>query len=187
MRPENDAATVVKREFRRRGFRRFLVRVGLVIGLVLGGLCGAAIPTKSTYVDALQRQAGVEQYAADAILRKYTSILSYLEGGREAAFLHNDKVDPRAKDLYRDHRRKAAELASEVRAVTGGAQSLPASIVSHPGLAFRAGAEGLGKPDMLDAQVYKQTGAGALAGSLLGWGLAMIVTRRRGARRHARS
>jgi len=79
---EGDVRRAVHKEFRRRGFRRFLVRVGLVLGLILGGLVGAAVPTQSTYTDALHRQAQVEQYAADAILDKYTSILSYLEGGR---------------------------------------------------------------------------------------------------------
>jgi hypothetical protein len=180
---ENDVATVVRREFRRRGFRRFLVRVGLVIGLVLGGLCGAAVPTQSTYTDALNRQAHVERYAADAILDKYTSILSYLEGGKEAAFLRDEKIDPRTKELYRDHRRKATEFDAEGRALADGVQSLPVSIVTHPGLAIGAGIEGLGKPDLLDAQVYKQAGAGALLGSLVGWGLAALVTRRRGEKR----
>ena len=176
---ENDVRTVVRREFRRRGFRRFLVRVGLVMGLVLGGLVGAAVPTQSTYTDALHRQAQVEQYAADAILDKYTSILSYLEGGKEAAFLRNEKIDAKIKELYREHRRKAIELDAEARALTDGAGSLPVGIVTHPGLAIRAAIEGLGKPDLLHAQVYKQAGAGALTGCLVGWGLAALVTHRR--------
>jgi hypothetical protein len=180
---EKDVATAVKKELRRRGFRRFLVRVGLLIGLVVGGLGGAAVPTQSTYTDALRRQARVEQYAADSILDKYTSILSYFEGGKEAAFLRDEKIDPRAKELYRDYRRKATEFDAEARTLTGGAQSLPVSIVTHPGLAIRAGIEGFGKPDLLHAQVYKQVGAGALAGSLVGWGLAALITRRRGERR----
>jgi hypothetical protein len=184
---ESDVATAVKHEFRRRGFRRFLVRVGLLLGLVLGGLGGAAVPTRSTYTDALHRQAGVEQYAADAILDKYTSLLSYLEGGKEAAFLRAEKVDPRIKELYRDHRRKAAELDAEAKALADGVRSLPASIVTHPGLATQAGIEGLGKPDLLHTQVYKQAGAGALAGGLLGWCLAALVTRRSGERTRPRS
>jgi hypothetical protein len=180
---EDDVRTEVNREFRRRGLRRFVVRGGMLIGLVLGGLGGAAVPTRSTYTKALHAQANVEQYAADAILDKYTSILSVFEGGKEAAFLRAEKVDPQVKELYRDHRRKATELEAEARALADGAQSLPRSIVTHPGLAVRAGIEGLGQPDLLHAQVYKQAGAGALLGCLVGWGLAAMVTRRRGKRR----
>ena len=186
MSQDNDVDAAVKKELRRRGFRRFLVRVGLVFGFVLGGLGGAAVPTQSTYTDSLHRQAGVERYAADAMLDTYTSILSYLEGGKEAAFLRDEKIDPRTKQLYRDHRRKAAELDAEAAAVTDQAQSLPASIVSHPWMAVRSGIEGLGKPDLLDAQVYKQAGAGALAGSLAGVSLAALFTRRHGRRRRVR-
>ena len=179
MRHDDDVRTVVKKEFRRRGFRRFFVRAGVVVGLVLGGLAGAAVPTRSTYTDALHRQAQSEQFAADAILDTHTGILSFLEGGRDAAFLRNEKVDPRTKELYREHRRKAAELEADAKALADGVQSLPAGIVAHPGLAFRAGVEGLGKPDLLHTQVYKQAGAGALAGCLVGWGLVALVTRRR--------
>ena len=177
---DNDVDVAVKKELRRRGFRRFLVRVGLVFGFVLGGLGGAAAPTRSTYTDALLRQAGVERYAADAMLDTFTSVLSYLEGGKEAAFLRDEKVDPRTKQLYRDHRRKAADLDAEARAVTDQDRSLPASIVTHPGIAVRSGIEGLGRPDLLDTQVYKQAGAGALAGSLAGICLAALLTRRHG-------
>jgi hypothetical protein len=176
---EDDVRTVVNKEFRRRGFRRFFVRVGLVLGLVLGGLGGAAVPTQSTYTNALHGQASAEQYAADAILDRYTSILSYFEGGKEAAFLRAEKIDPEIKELYRDHRRKAAEFEAEARALADGGRSLPVSIVNHPGLAIRAGIDGLGQPDLLHTQVYKQAGAGALVGSLVGWGLAALVTRRR--------
>lgn len=175
---DNDVDAAVRKELRRRGFRRFLVRVGLVLGFVLGGLGGAAVPTRSTYTDALHRQAGVERYGADAMLDTYTNILSYLEGGREAAFLRDEKIDPRTKQLYLDHRRKAAELDAEAGTVTDQARSLPASIVTHPGIAVRSGIEGLGKPDLLDTQVYKQAGAGALAGSLAGMSLAALLTRR---------
>ena len=176
---DKEVAIAVKKEFRRRGFRRFVVRVGLVIGLVLGGLCGAAVPTRSTYTAALHRQAQVDQYAADAVLDKYTSILSYLEGGKEAAFLRDEKIEARTKELYRDHRQKATELDAEAKALVDGARSLPLSIVTHPGLAFRTGIEGLGKPDLLHAQVYKQAIAGALVGTLVGLILGMFVTRRR--------
>ncbi len=180
---QHEVATVVKKELRRRGFRRFLVRVGLLFGLVLGGLGGAAVPTQSTYTDALHRQAGIEQYAADAILDKYTNILSYFEGGKEAAFLRAEQIDPRIKELYREHRRQATDLDAEATALTGGGRSLPVSIVTHPGLAIQAGTEGLGKPDLLHTQVYKQAGAGALAGALVGWGLAALATRSREKRR----
>jgi hypothetical protein len=173
----------VKKEFRRRGLRRILIKAGLVVGLVLGGLGGAAVPTQSTYTDALHRQAHIEQYAADAILDKYTSILSYLEGGRESAFLRNEKIDAGIKDLYREHKRKATAYDAEAKALTDGVQSLSTSIVTHLGLAIQAGIEGLGKPDLLDAQVYKQAAAGALAGGLVGLGLAALVTRRRGGKR----
>ena len=183
MRSEDDVAVAVKKELRRRGFRRFLGRVGLLIGLVLGGLGGAAVPTQSTYTDALQRQANVERYAADSILDKYTSLLSLLEGGKEATFLRDEKIDPQVKELYREHRQKATELGAEASALTDGAESLLASIVTHPGLAFQAGVEGLGKPDLLDTQVYKQAGAGALAGGLVGLALGRLATRRRGEKR----
>ena len=187
MSQDDDVDAAVKKELHRRGFRRFLVRVGLVLGFVLGGLGGAAVPTQSTYTDALHRQAGVERYAADAILDTYTSILSYLEGGKEAAFLRDEKIDPRMKQPYRDHRRKAVELDAEARALTDQARSLPVSIATHPGIALQAGVEGLGKPDLLDTQVYKQAGAGALVGSLAGLSLAALATRRHGHRRHVRS
>lgn len=181
---EDPAVTrAVHKEFRRRGWRRFLIKVGLVVGLVLGGLGGAAFPTQSTYTDALHRQAHVEQYAADAILGQYTSILSYLEGGRESAFLRNEKIDAGVKDLYREHKRKATAYDAEAKALTDGVQSLSNSIVTHPGLAIQAGIEGLAKPDLLNAQVYKHAGAGALAGALVGLALAALVTRRRGRRR----
>jgi hypothetical protein len=176
---EHDVERVVNKEFRRRGVRRVAVRGGLVVGFLLGGLGGAAIPTQSTYTDALQRQANVEHYAADAILDRFTSILSVFEGGKEAAFLRAEKIDPKIKDLYRDHRRKAAELSAAAKALTDGVQSLPLSLVNHPLLAMRAGFEGLGKPDLLRTQVYKQAGAGALAGSVVGWMLAAMVTRRK--------
>jgi hypothetical protein len=176
---EDDVRRVVHKEFRRRGFRRFLVRVGLVMGLVLGGLIGAAVPTQSTYTDALHRQAQAEQYAADAILDKYTSILSYLEGGKEAAFLRNEKIDAKVKELYQAHRYQATELDREAKAVTDGARGLPVSVVTHPVLAMRAGIEGLGRPDLMHTQVYKQAGAGALGGCLVGWALAAFVTHRR--------
>jgi hypothetical protein len=173
----------VNKEFRRRGLRRFLIKAGLVVGLVLGGLGGVALPTQSTYTDALHRQAHVEQYAADAILDKYTSILSYFEGGKEGAFLRNEKIDAGIKDLYREHKRKATAYDAEAKTLTDGVQSLSISIVTHPGLGIRAGIEGLGKPDLLDGQVYKHAGAGALAGGLVGLGLAALVTRRRGKKR----
>ena len=176
---EGDVRRAVHKEFRRRGFRRFLVRVGLVLGLILGGLVGAAVPTQSTYTDALHRQAQVEQYAADAILDKYTSILSYLEGGKEAAFLRNEKIDARVKELYQEHRHQSTGLDREAKAVTERVQGLPVSIATHPMLAVRAGIEGLGRPDLLHTQVYKQAGAGALLGCLVGWGLAAFVTHRR--------
>ena len=180
MRSEDDVAVAVKKELRRRGFRRFLGRVGLLIGLVLGGLGGGAVPTQSTYTDALQRQANVERYAADSILDKYTSLLSLLEGGKEATFLRDEKIDPQVKELYREHRQKATELGAEARALADGLKSLLASIVTYPGLALQAGVEGLGRPDLLDTQVYKQAGAGALAGSLAGLSLAALLTRRHG-------
>jgi hypothetical protein len=180
---EHEVATEVKKELRRRGFRRFVVRVGLVIGLVLGGLTGAAIPTRSTYTDALHRQAEVERYAADAILDTHTSVLSYLEGGKEAAFLRDEKIQTRTKELYRDLRRKATDLDAEAKALASGTQSLPVSILAHPGLAFRAGVDGLGRPDLMHTQVYKQAGAGALAGGLLGMVLGATAMRRRGHRR----
>ena len=183
---EDEVRSVVHKEFRRRGFRRFLVRVGMVMGLLLGGLAGAAIPTLATYTDALHRQAQVEQYAADAILDKYTSILSYLEGGKEAAFLRNEKIDARVKELYQEHRRQATGLEAEAKAVTEGTRGLPVSIVTHPVLAMRAGIEGLGKPDLMHTQVYKQAGAGALVGCLLGWALAAFVTHRGRERSQAR-
>jgi hypothetical protein len=184
---EDDVRTMVHREFRRRGFRRFFVRVGLVMGLILGGLVGVAVPTQSTYTDALHRQAQVEQYAADAILDKYTSLLSYLEGGKDAAFLRNEKIDARVKELYREHRRQATGLDAEAKAVTEGVRDLPVSVVTHPMLAMRAGIEGLGKPDLLHTQVYKQAGAGALVGCLVGLGLAALVTHRRREKSSARS
>ena len=187
MRSEDDVDVAVKRELRRRGVRRFLGRVGLLIGLVLGGLGGAAVPTQATYTDALERQASVERYAADSILDKYTSILSLLEGGKEAAFLRDEKVDPQVKELYREHRQKATALGAEARALTDGLKSLLASIVTYPGLALQAGVEGLGRPDLLDTQVYKQAGAGALAGGLLGLVLGRLATRRRGGKRRGGS
>jgi len=58
-----DVRRVVQKEFRRRGFRRLLGRVGLVMGLILGGLFGAAVPTQSAYTDALHSQAQAEQSA----------------------------------------------------------------------------------------------------------------------------
>jgi hypothetical protein len=183
MREDPVVTRAVHKELRRRGLRRFLIKAGLVVGLVLGGLGGAAFPTQSTYTDALHRQAHVEQYAADTILDKYTSILSYFEGGKESAFLRNEKIDAGIKDLYREHKRKATAYDAEAKTLTDGVQSLSNSIVTHPGLAIQAGIEGLGKPDLLNAQVYKHAGAGALAGALVGFGLAALVTRRRGRKR----
>ena len=177
----DDAAVtrMVEKEFRRRGLRRFLLRAGLALGIVLGGFAGAAVPTRATYVDALDRRARSEDDAATAILATYTSVLAYLEGGREAAFLRDGKVDPAIKQLYREHRHRAEACSAEARTLSDGVQSLVVSLLTHPRLALRAGLEGLGKPDLFDAQVYKQAGGGALAGGLAGLALAALATRRR--------
>ena len=77
---DNDVDVAVKKELRRRGFRRFLVRVGLVFGFVLGGLGGAAAPPRSTYTHALLRHAGVERDLAVVVAEE-------VEAGAVAATL----------------------------------------------------------------------------------------------------